>query len=126
MWHEARTTAEAAGLHDVVDALLSEAEATLETKEARVTAANKGGLECEVAGLRGFMPTSLVSPWRIENLAELVGQEGQVVTDLRPVGVVRINGVKHDAMSQTRLVRAGETVRVVAVDGPTVKVRPLA
>ena len=36
--------------------------------EARVTAANKGGLECEVAGLRGFMPASLVSTWRIENL----------------------------------------------------------
>jgi len=42
--------------------------------EARVTAANKGGLECEVAGLRGFMPASLVSTWRIENLEEMVGQ----------------------------------------------------
>ncbi len=53
--------------------------------EARVTAANKGGLECEVAGLRGFMPASLVSTWRIENLEELVGQTLEsLVTELVP------------------------------------------
>jgi small subunit ribosomal protein S1 len=53
--------------------------------EAKVTAANKGGLECEVAGLRGFMPASLVSTWRIENLEELVGQTlDSLVTELVP------------------------------------------
>jgi small subunit ribosomal protein S1 len=53
--------------------------------EARVTAANKGGLECEVAGLRGFMPASLVSTWRIENLEEMVGQTLEsLVTDVVP------------------------------------------
>ncbi len=53
--------------------------------EARVTAANKGGLECEVAGLRGFMPASLVSTWRIENLEELVGQTLEsLVTEIVP------------------------------------------
>jgi len=53
--------------------------------EARVTAANKGGLECEVAGLRGFMPASLVSTWRIENLEELVGQTlDSLVTEIVP------------------------------------------
>jgi len=52
---------------------------------ARVTAANKGGLECDVAGLRGFMPASLVSTWRIENLEELVGQTLEsLVTELVP------------------------------------------
>jgi predicted RNA-binding protein with RPS1 domain len=52
---------------------------------ARVTAANKGGLECEVGGLRGFMPASLVSTWRIENLEEMVGQTVEaLVTDLVP------------------------------------------
>jgi predicted RNA-binding protein with RPS1 domain len=52
---------------------------------ARVTAANKGGLECEVAGLRGFMPASLVSTWRIENLEELVGQTLEsLVTEIVP------------------------------------------
>ncbi|MFM8434895.1 MAG: S1 RNA-binding domain-containing protein, partial [Planctomycetia bacterium] len=53
--------------------------------EARVTAANKGGLECEVAGLRGFMPASLVSPWRVENLEEMVGQTLEsLVTEIVP------------------------------------------
>jgi len=53
--------------------------------EARVIAANKGGLECEVAGLRGFMPASLVSTWRVENLEELVGQTLEsLVTDIVP------------------------------------------
>ncbi len=53
--------------------------------EARVTAANKGGLECEVAGLRGFMPASLVSTWRVENLEEMVGQTLEsLVTELVP------------------------------------------
>jgi small subunit ribosomal protein S1 len=53
--------------------------------EARVKAANKGGLECEVGGLRGFMPASLVSTWRIENLEELVGQTLEsLVTELVP------------------------------------------
>jgi len=53
--------------------------------EARVTAANKGGLECEVAGLRGFMPASLVSTWRIENLEEMVGQSlDSLVTEIVP------------------------------------------
>jgi predicted RNA-binding protein with RPS1 domain len=52
---------------------------------ARVTAANKGGLECDVAGLRGFMPASLVSTWRIENLEELVGQTlDSLVTEIAP------------------------------------------
>jgi small subunit ribosomal protein S1 len=53
--------------------------------EARVTAANKGGLECEVAGLRGFMPASLVSTWRIENFEEMVGQTlDSLVTEIVP------------------------------------------
>jgi predicted RNA-binding protein with RPS1 domain len=52
---------------------------------ARVTAANKGGLECDVGGLRGFMPASLVSTWRIENLEEMVGQSVEaLVTELVP------------------------------------------
>ena len=52
---------------------------------AKVTAANKGGLECEVAGLRGFMPASLVSVWRVENLEEMVGQTlDALVTEIVP------------------------------------------
>lgn len=52
---------------------------------AKVVGANKGGLECEVAGLRGFMPASLVSVWRVENLEEMVGQTlDSLVTEIVP------------------------------------------
>jgi small subunit ribosomal protein S1 len=43
--------------------------------EARITAANTGGLECEVAGTRGFIPASQVAMYRIENFGDYVGQK---------------------------------------------------
>jgi small subunit ribosomal protein S1 len=43
--------------------------------EARVTGHNKGGLECEVARLRGFIPASQVSLYRVEDLTQFVGQK---------------------------------------------------
>jgi small subunit ribosomal protein S1 len=42
--------------------------------EVSVTGANKGGLECQVAGIRGFIPMGQVSIYRVENPEELVGQ----------------------------------------------------
>jgi small subunit ribosomal protein S1 len=42
--------------------------------EVNVTGANKGGLECQVAGIRGFIPMGQVSIYRVENPEELVGQ----------------------------------------------------
>ncbi len=43
--------------------------------EARVTGKNKGGLELEVAGHKAFMPASLVSDTRIEDLSVFVGEK---------------------------------------------------
>ena len=43
--------------------------------EAKVTAANTGGLECQVGGTRGFIPASQVSIYRSENLADYVDQK---------------------------------------------------
>jgi small subunit ribosomal protein S1 len=42
--------------------------------EVNVTGANKGGLECQVAGIRGFIPMGQVSIYRVENPEEMVGQ----------------------------------------------------
>jgi small subunit ribosomal protein S1 len=42
--------------------------------EVTVTGANKGGLECLVAGIRGFIPMGQVSVYRVENPEEFVGQ----------------------------------------------------
>lgn len=43
--------------------------------EAKVTAANTGGLECTVGGARAFIPASQVSIFRTENLADYVDQK---------------------------------------------------
>jgi small subunit ribosomal protein S1 len=43
--------------------------------EARVTAANSGGLECQVNNIRAFIPASQAGLYRVENLADLVGQK---------------------------------------------------
>jgi small subunit ribosomal protein S1 len=42
--------------------------------EVNVTGSNKGGLECQVAGLRGFIPMGQISLYRVENPEEYVGQ----------------------------------------------------
>jgi small subunit ribosomal protein S1 len=42
--------------------------------EVTITGANKGGLECQVSGIRGFIPMGQISLFRIENAAEFVGQ----------------------------------------------------
>lgn len=43
--------------------------------EARVTGANTGGLECMVNNIRGFIPSSQVGLYRVENFAEFVNQK---------------------------------------------------
>lgn len=42
--------------------------------EVSITGSNKGGLECQVSGLRGFMPMGQISMYRVENPEEYVGQ----------------------------------------------------
>jgi small subunit ribosomal protein S1 len=43
--------------------------------EARVTGHNKGGLECEVSNLRGFIPAGQISLYRVEDFSQFVGQK---------------------------------------------------
>jgi ribosomal protein S1 len=42
--------------------------------EVTVTGSNKGGLECQIAGLRGFIPLGQLSIYRVEHPEEYVGQ----------------------------------------------------
>ena len=50
--------------------------------DAQVTGHNSGGLECEVNHLRGFIPVSQISLYRVEDLAQFVGQRlACVITD---------------------------------------------
>lgn len=59
-------------------------------------------------------------------LAALIGRDGTVATDLRPIGTVKIDGQRYDAISDSGLIRAGATVRVLAIEGAELRVRPLA
>lgn len=53
--------------------------------EARITGHNKGGLECEVSHLRGFIPAGQMSLFRVEDLSQFVGQTMHcVVTEVNP------------------------------------------
>jgi small subunit ribosomal protein S1 len=53
--------------------------------EARVTGHNKGGLECEVNRLRGFIPASQIAMYRVDDLAQFVDQKFPcVVTEANP------------------------------------------
>lgn len=42
--------------------------------EAKITGHNKGGLECEVNHIRGFIPAGQISLYRVEDLAQFVGE----------------------------------------------------
>lgn len=53
--------------------------------EARVTGHNKGGLECDINKLRGFIPMSQIAPYRVEQPEQFVGQSMTcVVTEVDP------------------------------------------
>lgn len=53
--------------------------------EARVESANTGGVECKVGNVRGFIPISQLSEFRIESAADYVGQRLLcVVTEANP------------------------------------------
>lgn len=56
---------------------------------------------------------------------KLVGQEGIVLTDLRPVGSARIDGERHEVLADTHMIEAGAKVRVVSVRGNEIKVRKI-
>ncbi len=55
------------------------------TVEARVTGHNTGGLECEVNHIRGFIPISQISDYRVENIEPFVGEKFVcLVTEANP------------------------------------------
>lgn len=71
---------------------------------ARSRAGRRLVLEDEIRGVAA--PT--------EELAACVGRHGEVVADLRPSGVVRVDGGRHDAILQDGTwLRSGAGVRVV-------------
>lgn len=54
---------------------------------------------------------------------EMVGVEGEALTDLRPIGVCKLDGKRVDCLAEGGVIESGSRVRVVAADGMQVKVR---
>ncbi len=61
---------------------------------------------------------------RLEELRRLIGTEGVSVTPLRPVGFVKIEGRRVDAMAESGIVEANTPVIVTDVYDNQIKVRP--
>lgn len=58
-------------------------------------------------------------------LLELIGREGETLTDLRPSGTILVDGERFSCTSGGSWVKKGTTVRVISVDGTRILVEPL-
>lgn len=65
----------------------------------------------------------LAADARRAGLESLVGATGRALTDLRPVGVVLIDGQRRDALAEGAWIEDGTEVRVVRVEGSQLRVR---
>jgi membrane-bound ClpP family serine protease len=80
----------------------------------------------------GERPAEQVEAERLAALRErekylgMVGAEGVVLTDLRPVGVVQIDSERYDALSETGFIKAGSRIRVTHAEPSQIKVRQIA
>ncbi len=54
---------------------------------------------------------------------ELLGATGIALTDMRPSGIIEIDGTRHDAIAIGGIIDRDEPVRVIKVDGLTIEVR---
>ena len=60
----------------------------------------------------------------VDERTDLVGKEGMTFSDLRPSGIIKIDGERVDAVSQNRLIEKGTEIVVVKVEGNKIVVRP--
>ena len=52
-----------------------------------------------------------------------VGLEGEALTELRPVGACRLDGQRIDCISQAGVIEKGARVKVIGVEGVSIKVK---
>lgn len=56
----------------------------------------------------------------------IIGAEGKVLVDLRPIGVIEVNGKRYDAMSEIAFCPAGSRIKVTGIgSGDELRVRPV-
>lgn len=68
--------------------------------------------------------TSAAQSEAMRTLDALIGSSGRAVTDLRPSGVVEIEGKRYDALAETVAIDAGQPILVSSAGFGTLKVRP--
>lgn len=61
----------------------------------------------------------------LHTLDALVGSSGIAVTDLRPSGVIEVEGRRYDALAETVAIDKGQSVKVASTGFGTLKVRPV-
>jgi membrane-bound ClpP family serine protease len=85
-----------------------------------------GGTDPEIADADDASPMSTehARQERLAQLRQLIGAEGVAVTPLRPVGTVKINGQRIDALAETSVIDSGTPVVVTDVYDNQIKVRP--
>ena len=60
-----------------------------------------------------------------QDYSSWVGREGETVTELRPAGMVLVDGKKLDVVTAGELVEKGKRIRVVKVEGNRIVVRSI-
>ncbi len=60
-----------------------------------------------------------------EDTAALIGRTALAVTPLRPVGVIRLDGHRRDALAEAGIIDQGTEVRIVEIIDNQLKVRPV-
>lgn len=53
----------------------------------------------------------------------IIGAPGLVLVDLRPIGIVEVNGKRYDAISELGFIPAGGRIRVTSIEGNELRVR---
>jgi membrane-bound ClpP family serine protease len=83
-----------------------------------------GGSEVQDTEGEGGVETELDRRERLSELQELIGLSGVTITALRPVGTVRIEGRRVDAMAETGVIEADTPIVVCDIYDNQIKVRP--
>lgn len=85
-----------------------------------------GGDTGQQTGDESYAASEQARADRLRDLAALIGAEGVTVTELRPVGTVKIDGRRVDALAETGTIAADTRVVVSDVYDNQIKVRPVS
>ena len=82
-------------------------------------------LSARLKELEETSPGSIDAKATGNSLAELVGEHGMALSDLRPAGVARFGSLRVDVVTEGDFVSSGTPIRVLRVEGNRVTVRML-